>query len=259
MTETLKKFFIQLNGKKNEVRDAMTLLDLLADLGIPKEKVVIERNLEIVPRETLATVKLEPNDTIEIIHFVGGGSPARALVIISPGARSDIKRWSVAGFARVAERLIAEAGAQVILSGEPAEEPIVQEVAGLMRHRALSAVGLTTIRQLGVLMQRAQLVIANDSAALHLASLLGVPTAAIFGPTDERKYGPTAPQRQTLRRRLVCAPCERALCPYRHECMALIHPDEVYESAARIVSAARLDFVNGALRISMPMASPNSS
>lgn len=159
------------------------------------------------------------------------------VVLICPGARSHIKRWAAEGFAHVADRLTAEAGVAVVFSGEPDEEPIIETIRALMRRRAHSAVGLTTIRQLGVLMQRARLVITNDSASLHLASAVGAPTVAIFGPTDEAKYGPTAPGSRTIRRRLFCAPCEQALCAFNHECMRFINADEVYTAAQQLLEA----------------------
>ena len=160
----------------------------------------------------------------------------RPLVIICPGARSHIKRWTTDGLARVAERLVAELQADVVLSGEPDEATVIEEVATRMRHRAHSAVGLTTIRQLGVLMRRAQLVITNDSASLHLASAVGVPTVALFGPTDPEKYGPTSPSSRTIRRTLFCSPCEQSLCRFSHECMRFISADEVYEAARQLLA-----------------------
>ncbi len=164
---------------------------------------------------------------------------SQRLVVICPGARSHIKRWSAEGFARVADRLIREAGVQVIFSGEPEEEEIVETVRDLMEEQAFSAVGLTTIRQAGSLMRRASLVITNDSASLHLASALEVPTVAIFGPTDDAKYGPTAPRSRTIRRRLFCAPCEQALCRFSHECMRFVSADEVYEAARKLLEGRR--------------------
>jgi heptosyltransferase-2 len=77
------------------------------------------------------------------------------------------------------------------------------------------------------------MVITNDSALLHAAQAMGTPTVAIFGPTDERKYGPRLPHSVVVRRNLICAPCERALCPYNHECMRFLEADEVYEAAVR--------------------------
>jgi ADP-heptose:LPS heptosyltransferase len=166
--------------------------------------------------------------------------PAQRLVVICPGSRSHIKRWSTEGFAHVSDRLIGETHAEVVFAGEPEEKPVVEDVMSTMQHRAHSAVGLTTIRQLAALMQRAQLVITNDSAALHVASALKAPTLALFGPTDAAKYGPTAPHSRTIRRRLFCAPCEQALCRFNHECMRFIAPDEVFDAAVDLLAQAPL-------------------
>lgn len=160
---------------------------------------------------------------------------AHSVVVICPGARSHIKRWTAEGFAQVADRLIAEWDVRIVLSGEPEEKPVIEEIQGLMHGRAHNAVGLVTIRQLAGLMRRSRLVITNDSASLHLASAVGTPTVAIFGPTDEAKYGPTAEPRRTVRRRLFCAPCEQAMCRFNHECMRFISADEVFGAASELL------------------------
>ena len=66
----------------------MTIADLANDLGLVPEKVAVERNLEIVPRSTLAQVLVEDGDELEIVHFVGGGD-------VAPQVDED--SWSVAG------------------------------------------------------------------------------------------------------------------------------------------------------------------
>lgn len=161
---------------------------------------------------------------------------ARRFAVICPGTRSHIKRWTVEGFAQVADRLHQD-GVHVVFSGEPAEEEVVEQIQQLMRHPSRSLVGLTTIRQAGAFMAGAALVITNDSASLHMASALKVPTVAVFGPTDERKYGPTAPSWRLLRRRLFCAPCEQAACRFNHECMRFISADDVYQAARELLYA----------------------
>jgi len=163
---------------------------------------------------------------------LGAGQP---LVVMCPGARSHIKRWTAEGFAHVADRLIRERRADVVFSGEPEEETIIDEITGLMQEKPRSVVGRMTIRQLGALMRRAALVITNDSASLHAASAAGTPTVAVFGPTDARKYGPTAPRARTVARRLSCAPCERPECRFHHECMRFVSAEEVYGAACELL------------------------
>ncbi|MBI3324785.1 MAG: lipopolysaccharide heptosyltransferase II [Candidatus Omnitrophica bacterium] len=164
----------------------------------------------------------------------------RPLVLICPAARSHTKRWDAARFGAVADRLIEEARVEVVLTGEPDEAPVIQDTLKAMRQTAHSALGLTTLQQLAVLMQRAQLVITNDSASLHLACAVDAPVLALFGPTDPRKYGPTGPRDRVIHRRLFCAPCEQALCRFSHECMRFISVEEVYETAKAMLTAQRV-------------------
>lgn len=65
---------LTLNGETRRFRAGATVADLVQDIGLDPAKVAVERNLEIVPRSTLAQVALAEGDTLEIVHFVGGGS-----------------------------------------------------------------------------------------------------------------------------------------------------------------------------------------
>ena len=64
---------ITVNGEHRRVVAGLSIAQLAAELGLVPEKVAVERNLEIVPRSTLARVMIEDGDELEIVHFVGGG------------------------------------------------------------------------------------------------------------------------------------------------------------------------------------------
>jgi len=64
---------ITVNGQHKRVAAGLTVAALAAELGLVPEKVAVERNLEVVPRSTLAEVQVEDGDDYEIVHFVGGG------------------------------------------------------------------------------------------------------------------------------------------------------------------------------------------
>ena len=64
---------IQLNGEPRTVAAGMSIAALADTLGLNPKKIAVERNLEIVPRSTLAAVMLADGDQLEIVHFVGGG------------------------------------------------------------------------------------------------------------------------------------------------------------------------------------------
>jgi thiazole synthase len=64
---------IQVNGEYKQVAAGLSLAGLAREMGLVPEKVAVERNLEVVPRSTLAEVRVEDGDELEIVHFVGGG------------------------------------------------------------------------------------------------------------------------------------------------------------------------------------------
>jgi thiazole synthase len=64
---------IRVNGEHRRVFAGLSFADLANELGLDPKRVAVERNLEIVPRSTLAEVIVEDGDEIEIVHFVGGG------------------------------------------------------------------------------------------------------------------------------------------------------------------------------------------
>ena len=65
---------VTINGEAKQLNGAMTLNELLQFLRLDPKKIAVERNLEIVPRSTYATVRIEDGDTFEIVHFIGGGN-----------------------------------------------------------------------------------------------------------------------------------------------------------------------------------------
>ncbi len=64
---------ISVNGQHRRVAAGTTIAELAAELGLVPEKVAVERNMEIVPRSTLAEVEIRDGDDFEIVTFVGGG------------------------------------------------------------------------------------------------------------------------------------------------------------------------------------------
>lgn len=153
------------------------------------------------------------------------------IVVISPGAKSHLKRWTVEGFAVVADRLHHECGADVILIGKEEDLATAKEVISRMKHRPHDIIDKTNIRQLAHILKRANLIITNDSAPLHLGCAVGTKVLSIFGPTDPNRYGPTGEFDIVIAKKLFCSPCEKAECDYNYECMKLIAPEEVFDTA----------------------------
>jgi len=64
---------VSINGETRQIAAGSTIAVLVADIGLGPARVAVERNLEIVPRSTLARVEVADGDAFEIVHFVGGG------------------------------------------------------------------------------------------------------------------------------------------------------------------------------------------
>ena len=64
---------ILINGEQTEARDGITVASLLESLGIGRDRVAVEVNLDIVPRTRHADHVINEGDRIEIVQFVGGG------------------------------------------------------------------------------------------------------------------------------------------------------------------------------------------
>ena len=64
---------ISVNGEHRRVTAGLSIAELAAELGLEPTKIAVERNLEVVPRSTLANVLVEDGDDFEIVTFVGGG------------------------------------------------------------------------------------------------------------------------------------------------------------------------------------------
>ena len=69
----IKKIKIKINGKIKSITQDSNLSIVLKNLKIPLNKVAIELNEEIVDKKKINTIKLNKNDKIEIVHFIGGG------------------------------------------------------------------------------------------------------------------------------------------------------------------------------------------
>lgn len=162
-----------------------------------------------------------------VIHPAGGSNPGMSL---------SAKRWPPQRFAALADRLIEEMGAQVLLVGGADDGPIAAAIKEGMRQKPWDLMGQLTLGQLGALLEQCDLFIGHDTGAMHLAVAVGAPVVAIFGPSDPRMYGPYGENSVTLWHDIGCNPCLlhghwNTAC--RHfVCIEAVTLEEVWQAAA---------------------------
>jgi heptosyltransferase-2 len=158
-------------------------------------------------------------------------------VAIAPGARWATKRWPAERFAAVADALAAE-GCAIVLCGGPSDRDAFAAFRGAARARVAADLSFLPLDALAAAIARVQLLVACDSGPVHLASAVGTPALALFGPTSTARWGPPPPGR-ALAIGLACAPCSNHggdYCPEgHHRCLADLAPEAVLAAAREML------------------------
>jgi len=186
--------------------------------------------------EDLLPISLFTNDDMDVVLQLlpAGAGP---LVVLAPGSAWATKQWPAVRYRELAEKLL-HFGARVVVLGDASTGLWLKGVPGLT-----DLSGLTTLRQAAAVIASSQLVVANDSAPVHLASLQQTPVVALFGPTvPEFGFGPIGERTVVVQRHdLACRPCSvhgTRTCPLgTHACLAEITADTVMQAVRTLLHA----------------------
>jgi heptosyltransferase-2 len=163
-----------------------------------------------------------------------GWQPGEPLVAIAPGAAfGHAKRWPSKRYADLAASLI-DGGIACVIVGRSEDRDAARAIKGI------DLIGQTDLMMLMGVISHCSVVVANDSGAMHLAGVLGVPVVGIFGPTDERYSTPVTPYDDSrgvamISESVFCRPCYLADCPIDHRCMKRIPTERVHEVVRRFL------------------------
>jgi heptosyltransferase II len=161
-------------------------------------------------------------------------------IAVAPGAAyGSAKCWPPDRFAAVADALIDEFAADVILFGAKSEEEICRQIAQRMHHRPVILAGQTSIGELPALFSRCSLFVGNDSGAMHVAAAVGVPVVAVFGSTDPYGTAPVTSRKKLVQHPVACSPCFLRECPIDHRCMLRVPVQSVRDAAATYLEQVR--------------------
>lgn len=159
-----------------------------------------------------------------------GGTNGEPIVALAPGSAWGTKRWPY--YVELARRLSSDY--RIAIVGSKADLATAASIIdALPGQSVIDGVGTLSLLASAELIGRAQAIVTNDSAPQHLASAMGTPTLAIFGPTvPEFGFGPLAERKAVAGHTgLSCRPCDRhgpQRCPLGHwRCMRELSPDYV--------------------------------
>jgi lipopolysaccharide heptosyltransferase II len=131
---------------------------------------------------------------------------------VSGGRES--KQWHLARFAEVGRTLAAEGAVTIVLTGGAGDRAMVDAVkANLGTAPFVDTAGVLALPASAALLSRLTMLISSDTGPMHLASAVGTPVIALFGPSDPRRYGPLAARQHVLRVQLPCSPCGQVRLP----------------------------------------------
>ena len=153
--------------------------------------------LHIPSQERLSTTNM-------ICNEIGDRKP---YVVIAPGAADSSKRWKEENFSRLADELIKRFAVQIAFVGDKHDRVVADAICQRMDQQAVNFCGRISLIHCAVVLERSCAALVNDSAPMHLASYLNVPTVALFGPTDPRVYGPWSESCRVVERKSSCAVC----------------------------------------------------
>lgn len=185
------------------------------------------RALDIPIRSSSPELFFAPESTTPVRAWIDQTfSSGDFLVALHPWGSWKAKRWPLPCFAELADRLVRNLGAEVIVLWGPGEKPVAEEVRRLSREN-LTLAPQTTLKELGALLACCRLVVANDSGPMHIAAALGVPTIGLFGPTHPKRQGPCGRNGLAIwRKDLSCIGCNRLVCP-EGTCLTGLAVDQV--------------------------------
>ena len=157
------------------------------------------------------------------------------------------KQWHLDRFAAVARQVARERAATIVLTGAEADRPIVEAVAAeLAGVPVVNVAGALDLADLAALLAELDLMITGDTGPMHLASAVGTPLVALFGPADPRRYGPRSPRQRVVRVDLPCSPCGQVRLP-PERCRGRV-PDCMDAIQTAVVATAAMELLDTAAR-----------
>ncbi|MDH4222568.1 MAG: glycosyltransferase family 9 protein, partial [candidate division Zixibacteria bacterium] len=206
------------------------------------------RTIGIIPKNDNLEIKLSCSEEKIAEKFVADHNLScnDFLVGIHPGAGWSTKRWPPAYFGQLANLLVKEADAKVILFGNKDEEKLLKEILQEMEIQPIILFGKSDLREMAAIISKCHLFLGNDTGPTYIAEALKVPVGVFFGPTNPIYSAPQETKHVVIRKIIQCSPVDLhqycfdepgvACRLMKHECMKTISAAEALEALRPVLT-----------------------
>lgn len=202
----------------------------------------------------LADAKPETPDDLKLKLHISPSTHARAaellremgiadgqpILVLHPTSRWMFKCWTDEGNAQFLDEAEHHLGLRPVVTSAPGKIELekISRILSLCKTKPVTVAGRTDLPALAALIHRAKVFIGVDSAPVHIASAVGTPVVALFGPSGQKEWHPwQIPYRTIQRLSWSCCPCAQDGCAgtKRSRCLEDIRPEEIFSAAKSLL------------------------
>jgi lipopolysaccharide heptosyltransferase II len=214
------------------------------ELGIRHE---VDRQLDLVAslgcstRDRRLSLRVPPDDRARVwalIASIGLDDDAPWLVL-HPGATAPSRRYPPELFTDAVEGIVARTGARVVVTGDASETELVAAICKSVPGRSQGLAGALTLGELAALIERAPVLLTNNTGPAHIAAAVGTPVVVLYALTNPQHTPWMVPSR-VLSHDVPCRNCFRSVCPEQHHrCLRGVRPAEVADAVCELLAGVR--------------------
>jgi ADP-heptose:LPS heptosyltransferase len=207
---------------KHASEDNLVLLNVL-DIPIISKKIIYQTTKEeILFAEDFLNKKFDRSNNLLIGIIPSGGWQSK---------RCDALKWI-----EICKEIQKNIKAKFIILWGPGDEKDAKIISEGLQPTPIMA-PKSSFGELSALIEKCDLIIANDSGPMHVAAALGKPTLGIFGPTDPQAHRPySGNSSYVIHSELDCIMCTKLICPLNHECMLELPAEKVIREIEKLVA-----------------------
>jgi ADP-heptose:LPS heptosyltransferase len=203
-------------------------LDLVAGLGIPSAG----DDLVLRPREE------DRRMMRELVRAYRRDE--RPVILAHPGCSQPTRTYPPELYARAANAIRSEFGAQFIWTGSATEAGVVAGIQRELGDPGLNLAGQTDLSQLAALLEASDLALTNNTGPMHVAAAVKTPVAVFFALTNPpEEWHPWRVPHCLLNHDVPCRICYKRVCPHGHECLREVTTAEILQAVNDLLATSR--------------------